>query len=105
MSADDEVWCTDLSEKTSCRLPTVREIFLCLKGDRGRTRSLFEFSVDRGLSPYEILASILAISPDAVDREQLKLLDQDRIRSLDYGTRTTLKPYKDFMDTSKGRFS
>jgi hypothetical protein len=57
------------------------------------------------MSPYEILASILAISPDAVDLQMLSLIDQDRIRSLDYGVRNIHKPYKDHTDTNKGRFS
>lgn len=105
MSADDDVWCSDLSAKTSCRLETVREIFLALRCDRARTQRLFEFSIERQMNPYEILASILAISPDAVDHEKLRAIDQDRIRSLDYGVRTVHKPYKDFMDTKKGRFS
>jgi hypothetical protein len=89
----------------SCQLQTVREIFLSLKSDRARTQKLFEFSVERGINAYEILASILAISPNAIDFEKLKLIDQDRIRSLDYGVRTVLKPYKDFMDPKDGRFS
>lgn len=105
MSADDDVWCSDLSAKTSCQLETVREIFLALRSDRTRTQRLFEFSVERRMNPYEILASILAISPDAVDHEKLKLIDQNRIRSLDYGVRTIHKPYKDHMDPKKGRFS
>lgn len=104
-AADDDVWCSELADKTSCRVQTVREIFLALKCERARTQRLFEFSIERVMNPYEILASILAISPDAIDHEKLRLIDQDRIRSLDYGVRTVHKPYKDHMDGNKGRFS